>query len=80
MSQNRLDHIYEGERSSLMRLDQMVKDEEKKIEELKKSVSSENRTNKVTSVKNHKIMIKHYFFEILPHNLLIRKSSNCMFF
>lgn len=37
MSQNRLDRLFEGERASLAKLDQMVKDEENKIAELRQS-------------------------------------------
>ena len=38
MSQKRLDRLFEGERASLAKLDQMVKDEENKIAELRQSV------------------------------------------
>lgn len=40
MSQKRLDRLFEGERASLAKLDQMVKDEENKIAELRQSVGT----------------------------------------
>ena len=56
MSQNRLDRLFEGERASLAKLDQMVKDEENKIAELRQSVRHK------TPFESQKLYLNFFLF------------------